>query len=373
MGNIDTHARTGSTCTLATRLTGAGIATILLLAAASCSSDSKTSSAVPAIDRTAASTAATIAAAATTAAPNVETADTTAGSTAGSTAGTIAAAATAAGSVSGTGTGTGTGDATVGENVSLQGASPFGTALAITASVAVQVPDVRRAVNALPAIVAANGGAIFDSQVSVGDPKTATATITVKVPPPGLEDLVSGLGGLGELTSRNQQAEDVAAQLSDTQNRIAAAQASVDRVRLLLANAVDIDAVIRIEGELTIRETALEQLLAVERNVTDTVQLATLTIVFSPKPVVVAAPVVPPPPLIEVGSRVQPSSASARALIAGWHGFAAVIRGIIVVLAYSLPVLILLLLVGLVLWLVRRIRRASRRRQPAAPTVIAAE
>ncbi|MCU1398965.1 MAG: lipoprotein [Acidimicrobiales bacterium] len=368
MGNIDTQARTGSTCTLASRLTGAGIATILVLTAASCSSDSKTSSPAPAIDRTAATTAAstagTIAAAATTAAPYAETADTTAGSTAESTAATIAVADTVDGAVSGGGTAT-TDGATVGEDVSLQGASPFGTALAITASVSVQVADVRHAVNALPAIVAANGGAIFDSEVSVGDPATATATITVKVPPPGLEDLVSGLGGLGELTSRNQQAEDVADQLSDTQNRIAAAQASVDRVRFLLAGAVDIDAVIRIEGELTIRETALEQLLAVERNVTDKVQLATLTIVFSPKPVVVAAPVVPPPALIDVGAKVQPSSASARALIAGWHGFTAVLRGIVVGLAYSLPVLILLLLVGAVLWIVRRIRRASRRRQPA--------
>ncbi|MCU1368553.1 MAG: hypothetical protein JWN39_4192 [Ilumatobacteraceae bacterium] len=373
MGNIDTHARTGSTCTLASRLTGAGIATILVLTAASCSSDSKSSSAVPAIGRTAATTAATTVTTVAVAATYPETADSTADTTAGSTAETIAAADTAAGSVSGTGTAA-TDDATVGEDVSLQGASPFGTALAITASVAVQVADVRHAVNALPAIVAANGGAIFDSEVSVGDPATATATITVKVPPPGLEDLVSGLGGLGELTSRNQQAEDVAAQLSDTQNRIAAAQASVDRVRLLLAGAVDIDAVIRIEGELTIRETALEQLLAVERNVTDKVQLATLTIVFSPKPAVVAAPVVPPTPLIEVGAKVQPSSASARALIAGWHGFTAVIRGIIIGLAYSLPVLILLLLVGLVLWSVRRIRRAARRRQPVAiPAVIPAE
>ena len=340
--------------------------TILLLAGASCSSDSKSSSTTPVAAATALATSASAAAApATTAPAYAETAGTTAGTTAGSTAETVVSAdAGGAGSVAGPDAG----DPATGANVSLQGASPFGTALAITASVGVEVKDVRDAVNHLAPLVASNGGAIFDSQVSVGDPAHATATITVKIPPPGLENLVSGLGGLGELTSRDQQTEDVADQLTDTQNRIAAAQASVDRVRTLLADAKDIDAIIRIEGELTIRETALEQLLAVERNVTDRVQLATLTIVFIPKPVVVPVPV-EVPKLIEVGAKVQPSSAVARALNSGWHGFGAAIRGIVIGAAYISPLMVLLLIAGLVALVVRRIRRSVRRRAAVSPMV----
>jgi hypothetical protein len=247
-------------------------------------------------------------------------------------------------------------------DVSLASASPFGTALAITASVDVAVPDVRVAVNDLPDLVAANGGAIFDSQIAVGDPKSASATVTVKIPPAGLEHLISGLGGLGELTGRSQQTEDVADQLADTRNRIDAAQASVDRVRALLASAVDIDAVIRIEGELTIRETALEQLLATERNVSDRVQLATLTIVFTPKQV---EAVVVPPPAVMTGAKVTPANSVARAFTSGWRGFVTAVHTVVVGLAYVVPLLAIVLLAAIGAWALRRLRRPTKHPAPA--------
>ncbi len=352
MGSIETTQRT---CTSTRRLAGAGVIAILLLAGASCASDSKSSSATVAGFESAA--AATVPPYTETAATTAEATATTAAATADSTASneTVPPAGDVAGSLAAATPLAG--GATPGE-VGLTSVNPFGTALAITAAVNVQVADVRAAVNDLPGLVSANGGAIFDSQVAVGDPASASASITVKIPPAGLEPLISGLGGLGELTGRTQQTEDVAEQLADTQNRIATAQASVDRVRFLLASATDLDAIIRIEGELTIRETSLEQLLATERNVTDRVQLATLTITLTPTPVVPVAVVAKADP-IDVGARVEPSSSVARALNAGWHGFASVVHGIVIGAAFMLPVIVLLLVGGLTWLAMRRLRRRS--------------
>jgi len=233
--------------------------------------------------------------------------------------------------------------------------SPFGTALAIEAELTIQVADVREAVIALPDLVAKRNGAIFDTDIAVGQPETATATITVKVQPQDLESLIAGLAGLGEVTDRTQRTEDVADQIADTESRIQTAQASVDRVRILLDEAATLNDVVRIENELTIRETVLEQLLASQRNLTDRVQLATLTIVITPAPVdQAAAPVAK-----------RNSTGVADALGKGWEKFTSALHGTVVALAYGAPFLVIALLVGIVAWWVRR--RTPRRVQPASP------
>lgn len=322
---------TPSTCTSPKGMRGTGVIAVLLamavpLAAAGCSSDSKSSSATVREAATAATAAAT-------------------GSVTGAAGGLPGSAADIAL----------TGGAAVADagNVTLADASPFGTALAITASVSVQVTDVRAAVNDLPALVEAKGGAIFDTDVTVGDPATAAAMITVKIRPQELESLIAGLGGLGELTGRTQQTEDVADQLADTQSRIATAQRSVDRVRVLLDTAVDLDAVITIENELTIRETALEQLLATQRNVTDRVQLATLTIMIRAVPVIAR----PTTHATTVGGAFR----------SGWRGFVRVLHGIAVAVAYLAPLLALGFVASIGVLVVHRLRRSRRRVTTPAP------
>ena len=344
MGNIITQgtctsASTSTSTRAGGRLTAALAAVLLTIGVAGCSgSDSKSSATTPAVaemqSATTAAAAATTAAAAETTAPAAAAPD----DHAVALAGTQAAAPT-------------------GSPIALpDDVTPFGTALVITATVTVEVPDVRKAVIALPQLVAAKGGAIFDSNVEVGQPETATATVTVKVRPQDLEDLIAGLGGLGELVGRTQQTEDVTDQLADTESRISTAQASVDRVRALLAGATNLDDVVRIENELTIRETNLEQLLASQRNVTARVQLATLTVVLTPapKPVPVA--------VIEVGAKADRSSSSVgAALRSGWNRFVLIVHAIVVALAYLAPLLGLALIGGLVAIVLTRL---NRRRSP---------
>jgi len=233
------------------------------------------------------------------------------------------------------------GDISLAEGSAAAASSPIGSALAIVASVAVEVDDVRQAVLSIPDVVADHGGAIYNTDVAVGDPVTAAATITVKVPPTGLEPLIAGLGGVGELTRRTQQTEDVAAQISDTGARIETARASVDRVRELLASATDLAAVVTIEAELTVRETALETLLATQRNLADRVSLATLTITVSA--------VAEPEPIANTSSR-----GVGHAFGTGWNTFVDVLHGIALVLAYAAPLLALLLVAGAVTVAVRR-------------------
>ena len=317
------------------RLLAAGVLSTLLVGISSCSaSDNKSSSAqTVASAKRPTATAATVAAASD-------------------------AAASGAGGVALEEARVAPGSAVGATGVALPELSPFGRALAVTASVTVVVPDVRKAIVALPDLVTAKRGVIFNTDIQVGDPKTAVAIVTIKVPPDDIESLVSGLGGLGDLLQRSQQTEEVGSQISDVQSRLLTAQASVSRVRALLAGATDLNDIVKIEGELTVRETTLEQLLSSQRNLNDRVQLATLTVTLRPAPES-AVKIVP----------VNNDTSVGGAFGTGWKAFTAAIHGIVVAFAYAAPFLLIALIGGLVALLARRRTRPGRVSGPVAEPI----
>ena len=100
----------------------------------------------------------------------------------------------------------------------------------------------------------------------------------LEVPPAELAAVADALEDLGTVLSFDQLAEDVTDQLADLDTRIANLRASVERVRALYAEAVDIDSIVRLEAELTRRETDLEVLLASQQALEDRVTMSTLTV-----------------------------------------------------------------------------------------------
>jgi hypothetical protein len=237
--------------------------------------------------------------------------------------------------------------------------APLGSALAITAAVTVEVADVRKAVIGLPSLVESKGGAIYNTDIQVGDPKTAMAIVTIKAPPPDLERLIASLGGIGTLITRTQQTEDVSTQITDVNARILTAQASVERIRLLLKDAKNLQDVTIIESELTNRETTLEQLLAQQRNLDGRVQLATLTVTLAPTSdkVIVDADAKPVKPQTVGGAWHD-----------GWKRFTKIAHGVGVAFAYAVPYLALGAVAGLLGWFLRRRNQRSTARQ-SGPTI----
>ena len=243
------------------------------------------------------------------------------------------------------------------DNPSLVATVPSIDSLAIVAKVTVNVDDVRQTVVDLPSLVEGKGGAIYDTDIQVGDPETATATITIKVPPRDLESMIAALADIGTLVSRSQQTEDVATQIVDVNVRILTAQASVDRIRVLLADAKSLQEITAIEGEVTARETTLEQLLAQQRNLAGRVQTATLTATFAPTPAEEAV-------VAKVVEASKPQTVGG-AWHDGWQRFTKMAHGVGVALAYSLPFVVIAGVAGLFGWMFRR--RPARPVKHGAP------
>ncbi|MFI6445169.1 DUF4349 domain-containing protein [Kitasatospora sp. NPDC050543] len=180
--------------------------------------------------------------------------------------------------------------------------------------------------------------------------------IVLKVPSAAYQRTVEQLAGLGEVLSRNSQADDLTQQVVDVASRVQSQQASVERVRALMAQAKSLADIVSLEGELSRRQADLESLLKQQQELTARTSLSTVTLDVRSK----AAPAPPEPGKKKEGFWAAVGSA----LGGGWHVLTAIVRGLLIALAAIMPFLLVLAPAGGLFWLLTRRRAALR---PAVP------
>jgi hypothetical protein len=221
-----------------------------------------------------------------------------------------------------------------------------------TGKLRVQVKDVDGAADRAVRIAEAAEGYVGSDQ-RTDDETDVVATVALRIPAAKFTDTVDQVAKLGKELGRDISAEDVSEPLVDLDARIAGMKASVKRTRALLARAETIADISTIERELTDRESALAELEARKRALSNKVEFSTLTVTFSAK-----APASPPP--AELGFTAG--------LKSGWYAFLLSVRVILTVLGALLPFLIAIAAPTLaVIYLVRR-RRRRPQVAPAAAT-----
>ena len=210
-----------------------------------------------------------------------------------------------------------------------------------TASLSVRTKDVAGAARDAVAAVERHGGNLFNQELTLG--AAPRATLTLKVPPTELAATLDELSALGKVTDRGQQAQDVTAEVVDVDSRIKTGEASVVRLRDLIAKATSVTDIATLEAELARREADLESLKAKQRVLTGQVAQATITLHL-------AEPT--------TGSAVRRIPGIGSALAAGGKAFWTVLKAFLVALAWSLPFLGAAIAIG---WPLRRILRRRAR------------
>jgi Domain of unknown function (DUF4349) len=228
--------------------------------------------------------------------------------------------------------------------------------LIVEVSVGVEVADVSSTVSDVIAIGRRYGGQVYASDVRLSDPESSSGSIVVKLPPENVEAMIADVSALGRQISRVQTTDDVTDRVTDINTRITTAQQSVDRVQRLLVDAKDLGEVVLLEGELTTRQTVLEELLAEQRNLGNRTALATLTFELSTTP----ADAVPEVPKVEHHDGI--GDAFAR----GGRAFVIAGAAVLIFIGYTAPFLTVALVIGSLAWMVNR-RRARRNRSIALP------
>jgi hypothetical protein len=219
-----------------------------------------------------------------------------------------------------------------------------------TGTITVRVDSVVPAADQAAAIATGIGGIVAGDNRTI-DANRSQATLVLRVPTDHFSSTLDALAKLGTESSRQVSADDVTETMIDLDARIADQQASVDRVRALLAQAQSISEIMSIESELTSRQADLDSLIQRRAKMAGLVDLATITVNLD-------GPDVP----TDTGTGQQTGFLSG--LRNGWHGFLTSVAGVLTVAGFLLPWAIV---IGLPLWLVLWLARRRRRAQTVLP------
>ncbi|MFK4113431.1 DUF4349 domain-containing protein [Microbacterium sp. NPDC006705] len=241
--------------------------------------------------------------------------------------------------------------------------SPAGRDVIATASATVIADDPRDAAESIAEAAVAAGGYVesmslggtaagalpYADDRAVWPASAGSAWVSVRVPAASLEEAIAALADVGEVESSQVSRDDVTTQTTDLRARVAAGQASVERLTELMGEAGSVADLIAAESALADRQAELDslrqQLTALESQVT----LSSLTVQLqTPAEKVDADP-----------------AGFGDGLATGWNGLIATFNGIVVALGFLLPWLVVIGLTAALIWLVvsttrrRRARRSS--------------
>ena len=234
-----------------------------------------------------------------------------------------------------------------------------GRSIIASSSATVVVDDVRAAADQIAAGADARGGYVESMSIGSGytgmpvdlaDPTVAVTNgrITVRVPADELTAAMADLEQVGEVTASSIDRFDVTDQVVDLQARVDAAQASVDRLVELLAQAGSVSDLIAAESALAERQATLESYQQQLETLEDQVAMSSLSVSLTVRHEAVDA---------------NPAGFW-DGLVAGWNGLVATLNGIVVALGFLIPWIAVVAVVGGLVWGVVVLVR--RRRSPAS-------
>jgi hypothetical protein len=236
---------------------------------------------------------------------------------------------------------------------------PDDRSIIYTGSINVRVSDVdAKAAEAITLAIAAGGFVAGDNRTV--NASRSEAHLVLRVPSEKFTTTVTQLGHLGKEENRALSTQDVTAEVVDLDARITVAQASVDRVRALLARAQNLNEIVQLESEVSRREADLESLKARQRKLGDLTALSTITAVLLGPDAVGAKPA------------KKADTGFLAGLKGSWNALGTSLAALLTLLGVLLPWLIALGLPTLaVYWLLRRGGWTRRRdqRAPVAPAI----
>lgn len=240
-----------------------------------------------------------------------------------------------------------------------------------TATASVRVDDVPAGARQVVVAAEARGGYVESMNIGTSggvvpvDPTTGMAQdsmispypldgawVTVRVPTDELTGLVDELSGIGEVTASSINRQDITEQTVDLRARIDSAQASVDRLTELMAQAGSVADLIAAEAALSERQATLESYQQQLEMLEGQVELSTLTVTLSP-----------------VVETVEADPAGFwDGLVAGWNGLVATLNGIVIALGFLIPWLVVVGLLAAAAWAIVRTVRRRRAAKSAEPS-----
>jgi Domain of unknown function (DUF4349) len=257
---------------------------------------------------------------------------------------------------SGTG-GSGNGGVDGGGQVTDAAARPPELLIIRTGQLEIVVADLHAAVAAADERVSAVGGYVGSSDETASGSESK-ASVVYRIPADRWDEALAAVRGLASQTFHAQvQTEAVTNQVVDLGARITNLRASEAALQAIMAKAVKISEVLDVQAKLTDVRGQIEQLVAEKQQLEQRAAFGTLTVVFS-------LPVTPKAEAVRLGWDPATDVDRATGALLG-IGQAAATAGIWFGIV-GLPLLVVLAILAVIAWRVRRTMGSRRAVQPGA-------
>ncbi|MER6174062.1 DUF4349 domain-containing protein [Streptosporangium sp. NPDC001681] len=227
---------------------------------------------------------------------------------------------------------------------------PQDRAIVYTAEMMIRAKEVTAAADRARQIVTAAGGYLAMENSDAHSDGEGSATLVFKIPPGNYPGTLDRLGKeLGTRESLRQNTEDVTEQVADVESRLKSAKAALDSLRTLLKRANTIGEVLKVEREVSNRESELESLQARQKTLASQTSAATLTLNL-----------VGPAAVVQKKEDDEPAGFLG-GLRTGWKAFVVAVKHGLTLLGVLLPWLIVIVPAWLLTaFLLRRRRNGER-------------
>lgn len=214
-------------------------------------------------------------------------------------------------------------------------------------NVTLQVKDVREAMARVQQIALSQKGFVSDSNLEASEGQRPSATMTLRVSAANFDHVLDALGGVGQVRAKQVSGEDVTLEFVDTGARIRNLQREEAELLRLLTRAGRLSEVLEVERELSRVRGQIEQSQGRLRQLSSLVDLATITVSLSENVQVVSTSP------WQLGPVFENAWANAQRELAGT--VAALLAGLVWLLAFVLPIAVPVLLFFLLIgWALRR-------------------
>jgi hypothetical protein len=228
-----------------------------------------------------------------------------------------------------------------------------GTKIVRTVDLTIASTDYDADTQALSALTQSLGGYVASVSLNgeATERKDRVAYYSLRIPSDQLDAFLSGMESIGRITGRYETATDRTTQYSDTQMRLTTQKDKMERLRELIAQAVDVTELLAIESEIADTQYEIDSLesslLTIDRDVDN----SQVTVTIQEQSSGDTAQTVE----LTLWQRLQSG------FQASVEGFSRFLQNLLVFLVILLPVLVPIALVVLVIWLAVRAHRRARR------------
>lgn len=234
----------------------------------------------------------------------------------------------------------------------LQPDAESGRKIIYTAYLEIETQNYDAANETLRAALDEAGGHVEESSES-GAQGERYARYVMRVPAAQYAAFLAAAGEAGSVAHQSEQAEDITREYVDTEARLETLRAQRDRLEELAEQAGTLEDLLTIEEHLADVQYQIESYTAQQRAMDDQVDLCTVEVT-----------------LREVALYSPSGSFGARltnTLSRGWQNFVAVCQGVVLTLAYCLPLLAVAGAVAAVVIVCVRRRRKKHPKKPKLP------